>query len=466
MGSVAVDAAKQSHTSNIPCAATVPSDPVSEALRLEATYGTFLGHPKGLLVLFLSELWERFGFYGMRALLIFYMTQSFMYSDARAGSIYGIYTGSTYLSGILGGFLADKYLGQRRAITYGGILMAIGYFAMTVHSTPVFFAAMSAIAFGTGFFKPNTTALVGALYEPGDDRRDRAYGLYYMGINIGSLAAILLCGLLGQKYGWHWGFGAAGVGMVLGVTSFVIGRRYLGNLGEVAQTTQLQGLAVASLTHIEKRRIAAIILLGIFGNIAFFATFEQAGSSLSLFAERSTRLAMPGTSWEMPASWIQVANPVFIILLTPIFGALWKAMASRKRDMTTPAKMATGLLMLAVGFSTMVVAGHLSDTLGAVSLGWLIATYYLHTCGELFAAPAGLSMVSRLAPAAYTGRMMSVWFATIAVANLLGGLMAGEYASMTQAHFFLLPACTALVAGLLLFALKNPITRLMHERQR
>jgi POT family proton-dependent oligopeptide transporter len=343
-------------------------------------------------------------------------------------------------------------------------LMAIGYFAMTVHTTPIFFAAMSLIAFGTGFFKPNTTALVGALYAPDDQRRDSAYGLYYMGVNIGSLVAILLCGFLGQKYGWSWGFGAAGVGMVVGLASFIVGRRYLGRLGEVERTPLSLRAAAVPLTKMEKHRIAAIILMGVFGNIAFFATFEQAGSSLSLFAERSTRLTVLG--WEMPASWIQVANPVFIILLTPVFGALWKMMARSGHSMPTPAKFATGLMLVAVGFLTMVVAGHLSDTLGPVSLGWLIATYFLHTCGELFASPVGLSMVSRLAPAAYAGRMMSAWFATIAVANLVGGLMAGEYASMTQSRFFMLPMGTAFAASLLLFALKSPITRLMHEGQR
>ena len=463
MGSAAVEVQKKNCAPHMHDGACMTEKKLSEALRLEATYGTFLGHPKGLVVLFLSELWERFGFYGMRALLIFYMTQSFMYSDARAGSIYGIYTGSTYLSGIFGGYLADKYLGKGRAVTLGGFMMAIGYFVMTVHVTVAFFAAMSLIAFGTGFFKPNTTALVGALYEPGDPRRDRAYGLYYMSINIGSLGAILLCGLLGQRYGWHWGFGAAGVGMLLGLLSFIAGRRYLGTLGEVARASDPQIDTHVPLTRVEKHRMAAILLMGVFGNIAFFATFEQAGTSLSLFADRFTRLTLPWVGWTMPASWIQVANPVFIILLTPVFGLLWKGMASSRRNMATPAKLATGLLLLSLGFLTMVVAGHLADTVGSVSLAWLVTTYFVHTCGELFASPVGLSMVSRLAPAAYSGRMMSVWFATIAVANLLGGLMAGEYANMSQAHFFMLPACTALGASLLLFALKGPITRLMHE---
>ena len=437
-----------------------------ECARLEAENGSFLGHPKGLVYLFLSEMWERFSYYGMRALLIFYLMQGLQFDGKRAGTIYGLYTGGVYLTGIVGGFVTDRFLGQRRALIFGGLVMCLGHFLMCVQDLRAFFCALVLIALGNGFFKPNTTCMVGMLYAPGDSRREAGYGLYYMGINIGSLVAVFVCGYLGQRVGWHWGFAAAGVGMLLGLISFMGGRRHFGSLGEVKRAAPLgqpAARALPKLTAVEMRRMVAIVLLALLGNIAFFATFEQAGSSLSLFAEGCTRLKVPGLDWAMPASWVQNANPLLIILLSPVFTLLWARLVAAKRAPTMPTRLALGLLLVGSGFGVMVLAGRQFEASGLVSLAWLLVTYFLHTVGEIVSVPAGYSMVQRLAPQRYASRLMAVWFATIAVANWVGGEMAGEYVTSHKGDFFVTPMLFAALAGALLLIFSRPIGRLMHE---
>ena len=437
-----------------------------ECVRLEQQYGTFLGHPKGLLFLFLSEMWERFSYYGMRALLIFYLLHGLHFDGPRAGSIFGLYTGGAYLTGILGGFVADHFTGQRRALIMGGVIMAAGHFLMCVQQQTAFFVALVLIALGTGFFKPNTTCMVGSLYRPGDPRREAGYSLYYMGINVGSLAAMLICGYLGQRVGWHWGFGAAGVGMVLGLVSFTAGRRHFGSLGDRPAPAAARTPALAArprLTRTDKRRMLAIVLLALLGNIVFFATFEQAGSSLSLFAEGSTRLQVLGLNASLPASWVALCNPLFIILLSPVVGGLWTRLTAANLAPSVPVRIALGLLFVAAGFGVMVRAGHLFEATGPVSVLWLVSTFFLHTVGEIISVPAGYSMVARLAPRGHASSMMAVWFATIALANWLGGRLAGEYLATPKGAFFMVPAFFALAAGALLLLVSKPIAGLMHD---
>lgn len=442
-----------------------PQHADSEAQALERRFGSFLGHPKGLTFLFFAEMWERFSFYGMRALLFPFMIESLGFTNPRAGAVYGLYTGGAYLTGILGGYVSDRVMGQRRAMMLGGAMMVVGHFAMAWPTGQLFFSALTLIAVGTGFFKPNSASMVGKLYHLQDPRRERAFGLYYLGVNLGSLSAVLICGYLGQAIGWHAGFAAAGVGMTFGLMVFAAGQAHFGSLGAVASAPLAakrrgQTPAPEPLSQIERERIWAVLLLGVLGNIAFWATFEQAGSSLNLFAAQSTRLDIMG--WLLPAAWLQAANPAFIILLTPLFTILWQRLSETGKEPSTVAKFSGALGLVALGFGVMACAGRLVDSGLQVSVLWLVGTYFLHTLGELMIAPVGLSMVSRLAPPRYGSLLMSLWFATMAVADWLGGALAGEYSATPKVDFFANLMLIAAVACLLLFCLRRPLIRLMH----
>ena len=429
----------------------------------------WFGHPRGLATLFFTEMWERFSYYGMRALLTLYMTGSVMqpglgFPDAKATHIYGLYTMSVYLMGIPGGFIADRFLGHYRAVLLGGIIIATGHFAMAVPGLPFFYAGLGLIILGTGLLKPNVSTMVGTLYTRDDPRRDAGFSLFYMGINLGAFIAPLITGWLGQKINWHIGFAAAGFGMVIGIIQYVYGRKYLvavsGPEKPVAVTTGTPaGLPEKAFTRQEWGRIAAASILTLFALI-FWAGFEQAGSSLTLFADRATRLTLFGFTY--PSSWFQSVEPLFVIIFSPIFAWIWLSMSRRRKEPSSPTKFTLGLFMLSLSFLLMVPAARYFQSHGArVSPMWLVGLYFLQMVGELCLSPVGLSMVTKLSPPRVVGLMMGVWFFATAMGNYVAGWVAGLVGHRTYSEVFMIAFVTAAIATLILAVMIPVIKRLM-----
>jgi len=445
-------------------------------------------HPRGLYTLFFTELWERFSYYGMRAILVLFMAAQVEsggmgLDDPTATAIYGLYTAAVYLFALPGGWMADRLLGAQQAVWYGGIIIAAGHFTMAIPGTSTFYVGLMLIVLGTGLLKPNISAIVGELYPEGGARRDAGFSLFYMGINIGAFLGPLVCGYLGERVNWHYGFGAAGVGMVFGLIQYRASARHLGECGRRPTAYSADpgidagrrrkawlavGAAVAAITLVvassllgwlqldprrlaqggtvvivlvavaflaglvlfgglsrdEKRRIGVIAILFV-GAAMFWSGFEQAGSSLNLFAERHTDRTLFG--FTVPASWLQSINPLFIITLAPFFAWLWVWLAQRNLDPSIPAKFALGLIQLGLGFGVMAVAASFVVAGETVLPTWLILTYLLHTTGELCLSPVGLSAITKLAPRRYVGQLMGIWFIAVALGNLVAGLLAGRF---------------------------------------
>ena len=482
---------------------------------------SFFGHPRGLSTLFFTEMWERFSYYGMRALLILFMTAApaaggLGFDTATAGAIYGLYTSMVYMTTLPGGWIADRLIGPQRAVLYGGMLIASGHFSMAVPSLATFYLGLLLIVIGTGLLKGNVSVIVGRLYSADDGRRDAGYSIFYMGINTGAFSAPLVCGYLGQRVDWHLGFAAAGVGMVLGLIQYTIGRKYLGDAGRfpatvgssealVRQRSQalrwttlggaaivLAGLGVYSgvlpVTATQVADGAGYFLLGL--TVAFFgwlylssgwtpterkqlyvigvlfvaaalfwSQFEQAGSTLNLFADRNTRTSLLG--WSFPSTWFQSLNAVFIIALAPVFAWLWVWLARRGSEPSSPAKFGAGLVLVGAGFAVLVAGAVLAERGVIVSPMWLVVVYLLHTCGELALSPVGLSAMSKLAPLRIGGLIMGVWFLAASVGNYIGGRMAGFYEAMTLPSLFGAVAAFGMGAGILLLLFVRPMRRLV-----
>jgi len=488
---------------------------------------TWFGHPRGLSTLFFTEMWERFSYYGIRPLLVLFMTAAlvdggFGFERSTASSIVGIYAAGVYLAALPGGWVADRLLGLRRAIWWGGVLIALGHLSIAlslVFARAAFFMGLVLIVLGTGLLKPNISAIVGELYPEGGSRRDAGFSIFYMGINVGALIAPLITGYLGEKVGWHYGFGAAGAGMVLGLITFRLRERdTLGGMGAeptgtpeqkarvklalwiglgalglvillsaagvlrinpvaVAQRMTVVILSMALLYFLylflfgglsldDKKRVAVIGVLFVFATI-FWSAFEQAPTSLNLFARDYTDRNILG--WEMPTLWLQSVNSLFVITLAPAFAALWLALGRRNRDFSSPGKFAFGLLFAGLGFLIMVVpANQIIGAGGAlrVSALWLVGSYLLQTIGELSLSPVGLSSMTKLAPKAFAGQMMGVWFMATALGNLIAGLVGGnvdpeKLEQMPQ--LFQRTAFSLLAATVVLALLSFPIRRMMRE---
>jgi proton-dependent oligopeptide transporter, POT family len=386
------------------------------------------GHPKGLTTLFFTEMWERFSYYGMRALLVLYMVAPLSgggleFDTVKATSIYGAYTSAVYFTTLFGGWLADKFLGARLAVWLGGLVIASGHFSMVIPSMPFFYTGLVLIALGTGLLKPNISTMVGGLYGANDPRRDSGFSLFYMGINLGAMIAPIICGYIGQRVNWHFGFAAAGVGMVFGLVQFTLHRKRLAHVGErPAQNRRLSQETIKQpLTGLEKRRIAIVFLLYFF-SIIFWMAFEQSGSSFALFAQNHTRTELFG--FEFPSSWFQSVNSVFILALAPVFSVLWLRL--KDKQPSSPAKFSFGLLFVGLGMGVMAIAASFIGG-GKVSPLWLIAVFFIHTIGELCLSPVGLSTVSKLAPVRMVGLMMGLWFLATSIGNYLAGQVAGFY---------------------------------------
>jgi POT family proton-dependent oligopeptide transporter len=482
-------------------------------------------HPRVLAYLFFAETWERFSFYGMRALLVFYLTKSFLFSDKLAYTIYGSYSALVYTTPVIGGLLADRLLGFRKAVLLGGVLMALGHFAMAVQNLQVLYFALALLICGNGFFKPNISSIVGRLYSADDPRRDSAFTIFYMGINLGALLSPLACGYLGERYGWHWGFGLAGVGMLLGLVVFLRAQPLLAGVADppkqaahsklaglpstawvyfgtllavfgawqlvqhgalVGTLLSLFGAAVLvallvflfRLQHkVERDRLAMALVLTLV-SVVFWAFFEQTGTSMNLFTDRNVDRSVFG--FVIPASQFQAVNPVFILILAPVFSALWLYLARRKLEPNTPLKFGFGIIQLGLGFVALYFGAATSRATGVVPLFWLVLGYFLHSTGELCLSPIGLSMITKLSPKGITGIMMGVWFLSSAFAQYVASLIAqltgvkdgGAAASalpkpsetvMVYGSVFGSIAWVALAVGLLVVLVSPLIARRMHD---
>ncbi|MCX6112813.1 MAG: peptide MFS transporter [Proteobacteria bacterium] len=434
-------------------------------------------HPKGLYLCFSVEMWERFSFYGMRALLVLFMTKFLLLTTEQAGHLYGWYLGVVYLTPLAGGYIADRYWGMNKAIIFGGTTMAIGQLllAAVAFMSPevvkadmmwMFYLSLVIIVIGCGFIKANISTAVGTMYEKNDPRRDGAYTIFYIGINLGAFFAPLICGTLGEKVGWGWGFGSAGILMLVGVINYIMYNKKLlpARVFEAANCKKNGNQAPCEpLTKEEKHKIAVIFIM-MFFVIFFWASFEQAGSSLTLFADRATNRAISifGWNWIFPTSWFQSVNPLFIFVLAPLFSGLWVRMAERNIEPSTPFKFVWGLVLLALGFVLMIFAVMAYEKGGPISMLWLLGVYLLHTLGELCLSPVGLSLVTKLSPARFASLLMGTWFMANFIANLASGLFAGNYDAMDHKTFFLIPVITAGAAAILLLLLIKPIKKWMH----
>lgn len=430
----------------------------------------WFGHPRGLATLFFTEMWERFSYYGMRAILLLYMVAPVTagglgFATEKGTSIYGWYTMGVYAMSIPGGWIADRFLGLYRSVLVGGIIIALGHFSMVFRTTNMFYLGLCLVVLGTGMLKPNVSSMVGTLYDKDDVRRDAGFSVFYTGINLGAFIAPLICGPLAQKIDWHWGFGAAGIGMTLGVIQYILGKRYL--IGKDAPRTEaakareeqsVQKTPAPPLTKSDWNRIFVIFILFVFATI-FWAAFEQAGSSLNLFADRLTDLHMFGM--DVPSSTFQSIQPLFVIILSSVFAWIWLRLGSH--EPSSPTKFSLGLLFVGIGFLLLVPASGLAQTHGKVSPWWLVGVYFFHTVGELCLSPVGLSITSKLAPQRIVGLMMGVWFMSISLGNKLGGYTAGFFERLPLPTLFGAVAAVTIVAGLILAVLIKPIRRLMGD---
>jgi POT family proton-dependent oligopeptide transporter len=481
--------------------------------------GTFLGHPRGLYLLFATEMWERFSYYGMRALLILFMTApkdtgGLAFPVTKAGAIYGLYTAMVYLLSLPGGWFADRISGQQKAVLYGGILIATGQFCLAAPAIGVFYFGLVLLVFGTGLLKPNVSTIVGHLYGPQDHRRDAGFSIFYIGINVGALIAPLICGYIGERISWRLGFGSAGFGMLAGLIQYVLSTKYLGQAGKYpvvpddAAAAQRQkrsaligaggGLAIAAVcailasmgtieitpemisntlgillvvisvalfawlifgagwSAVERKRFSAILVLFL-ASCLFWAIFEQAGSSLNLFAERNTNNSVLG--YGFPASWFQSVQPILVVLLAPCFAWLWIKMD--KREPSSPAKFSFALLFVGLSLAILVIPAQASEGGIRVSPMWLTMTYLLQTLAELCLSPIGLSAMTKLAPVRVGGLIMGVWFLSISIGNFLAGRAASLYESMPLPTLFGAVGGFVILASFGLLLLVRPTERLM-----
>ncbi len=456
-------------------AGTATAEPRGAATRAAYERG-FFGHPRGLSTLFFTEMWERFGYYGMRALLILFMTAAITdknaglgFSVEEAGALYGLFIALVYLLALPGGWVADRILGQRRTVLVGGIIIAAGYYCMALPSKVAFFISLLLVILGTGLLKPNISTMVGELYPDrtpeGSARRDAGFSIFYMGINTGAFISPIVCGWLGQKVNWHFGFAAAGVGLVFGLVQYVAGRKYLvpvsieatPQTAAVVETEREMAQPHVPFTKLEWSRIAAASILTLF-SLVFWAGFEQAGSSLNLFADRATHLVAFG--YTFPSSWFQSVEALFVIIFSPVFAWIWISLG--RHEPSSPTKFTLGMFFLSMSFLLIVPAARAYQVDQArVSPWWLIGLYFLQMLGELSLSPVGLSMITKLAPARIAGLLMGVWFLAMGLGNFLAGSVAALIEHRPFAAVFTIAFSTLAVATLLLAVLVPVVKRLM-----
>jgi proton-dependent oligopeptide transporter, POT family len=427
----------------------------------------WFGHPRGLSTLFFTEMWERFSYYGMRAFLILYMTASVAngglgFDDKHAASVYGNYVGAVWLTPIAGGLIADRLLGQYRSVLLGGSIIALGHFTLAFKTLSTFYAGLVLIVIGTGLLKPNVSTIVGSLYDEKDARRDAGFSVFYMGINLGAFIGPLIAGALAQKVNWHLGFAVAGIGMVLGLIQYVIGRPHiepgLARLAARPKRVTAAADAGGGLSAEEWKRIVAIFVLFVFASI-FWGAYEQAGSTLNLFGDRYTQNTVFGFAY--PSSWYVSVQAFFVITLSPAFAWLWIKLGPR--EPSVPAKFALALLFGGLAFLLLVPAGSIAQSGAGIKVSplWLVGAYFIEEWGELCLSPVGLSAVTKLAPVRMVSLMMGVFFLSNSLGNKLAGWTAGFFSSMPLSQLFGAVSAVCLVSAVIMFVLIRPVKQLM-----
>ena len=447
-------------------------DPLTDHPRPGSAPGGFFGHPRGLSTLFFTEMWERFSYYGMRAFLILYMVHALGFNDKHAGSVYGTYTASVWAAAIVGGIIADRWLGQYKSVLIGGIIIAIGHFTLAFHGLSFFYTGLGFIVVGTGLLKPNVNGIVGSLYDTNDARRDAGFSIFYMGINLGAALGPFIAGYLAQRVDWHLGFACAGVGMTLGLIQYVVGRRHLepaivrlaAQRKAAREAKPLPGAGApherttGGFTRTEWKRLAAMGVFFVFAAV-FWGAYEQAGSTLNLFGDRFTRTSILGYSF--PSSWFLTVQAIFVIVLAPIFAWLWTVLG--KHEPSTPTKFAIGLFFIGLSFVFLLIPAYQLQASPGVRVGpfWLVGCYFIQELGELSLSPVGLSVFTKLSPVKIVGFMLGVWFLADSVGNKVAGLAAGFISSAPLPQLFGVIAAVCLGASLIAFAIIKPVKGLM-----
>ena len=484
----------------------------------------FKEHPRGLYTLFFTEMWERMSYYGMRGILVLFMTATILdggleIDAVSASAIYGIYSACVYLVALIGGWLADRHIGQQKAILYGGIVIMLGHFLLAFTNLQTFYLGLIFVVLGTGLLKPNISAIVGGLYEDDIEKKQSGFTIFYMSINIGSVLGFFVCGYLGENVGWHYGFAAAGVGMALGLIQFLLTRKNLGSIGSVPSvilnkdtkkkelkifnfimisffTVILLGLfgfikfdpiPVANMLtifilliavsyflylftlgklNVEERKKIILIMVLFFGAAFFWSGFDQAGSSFNIFAKEYTDRLVFG--WEYPASWLQVLNPILVVILSPFMAYIWFFLGKRMLDPSLPFKFGLGLIFMAIGFLFIASGASIAIQEGSAGAKWLLLTYLFHTIGELTLSPIGLAAISNLSPKRFVGQMMGIWFLASSLGAIIAGLLSGQatYDGLdSMPDLFNKIAILSSVIGLLLIFISKPLNNWVFKKQ-
>ena len=480
-------------------------------------------HPIGLRTLFLTEMWERMSFYGMRGILVLFMTASLIdgglaIDAVSASAIYGIYSSSVYLVALLGGWIADRHIGQQNAILYGGLVIMIGHFLLAFTNIETFYLGLIFVVLGTGLLKPNISAIVGGLYEKEQEKKEAGFTIFYMSINIGSVLGFFICGYLGESIGWHYGFGAAGIGMAFGLMQFILTRKNLGEIGikpsielpknkkkkeiislyilsvifmsillmgifgfltfnpiPIANALTVIIISIAAIYFLylfifgnlneDERKKIILILVLFFGAAFFWSGFDQAGSSFNIFAKEYTDRIIFG--WEYPASWLQVLNPILVVILSPFMAYLWIFLGKRMLDPSLPFKFGLGLILMAIGFIFIAIGANVAMQDGLAGARWLLLTYLFHTIGELTLSPIGLAAISNLSPKRYVGQMMGIWFLASSLGAIIAGLLSGQatYEGLnSMPSLFNKVAIISSIAGLVLILISKPLNNWVFKK--
>jgi POT family proton-dependent oligopeptide transporter len=425
---------------------------------------TWFGQPRGLTILFLTEMWEQFSFYGMRALLVYYMTKQLLIGQEKASIIYGAYAAVAYLTPIFGGVIADRWLGKRRAVIIGGSIMAAGHFMMAFE--PLLYLALATIALGNGLFLPSLPSQINGLYRPEDPRRSWAYNVYYVGINIGGFLAPLVCGTLGEFYGWHWGFGAAGVGMLIGLIIYIMGGKHLPAQApltkQVAERVAPERMSSERVATTGSFRTTFVVLFAVAMAVTVFrGAYEQVGNTVALWAD--VGIDRVTAVMTIPMTWFQSLNPLLVIVMTPLLLARWRRQANAGFDTSSMRKMASGALFVAAAYLLLAVVAFNSEPQRASWL-WLAGFFVIFTLGELYILPTGLGLFARLAPIGFGATTVAAWFLATFAGSAAAGLVGTLWGSMSHAQYFLVLTLIASIAAAILFALDNSIRRIEAAR--
>ncbi|MFD1163656.1 peptide MFS transporter [Hwangdonia seohaensis] len=427
------------------------------------------GHPVGLYVLFFTEMWERFSYYGMRAILVLYLVQTTSdtnpglgWTNGEALALYGWYTMLVYVMSIPGGWIADKFLGQKKSVLYGGIILVAGHSILAVEQMWAFYSGLALIIAGVGMLKPNISTMVGGLYKQGDIRRDKGFTIFYIGINVGAFLSSLIVGYVGEVHGWHYGFGLAGIGMTLGLIQYVVGQKHLRHVGNflgASQNSDDKELMKKPLTKIEKDRVI-VLFISFLLVIVFWGAFEQAGGLMNIYAKENTNRMLMG--WEVPASWFQSLNAMFIIFLGTSVALYWANRKLKGKISTSLFKMIVGLIIMGTGFFFMSAAASEFNSTGSSAMYWLVLAYLFHTVGELCISPVALSYITKLAPVKYASLMMGVYFAMTGFGNKLAGLLGESAEGLGELTVFTGIAVFCVVFGVLVMLFRKKLETLTH----